>query len=56
MPPEASMQRLPTGTPQVGQGTDDNCLGVISLIFIRLGCDKGHLIVCSQLHTNPSHL
>jgi hypothetical protein len=56
MPPEASMQRLPAGTPHVGQGTEDNCLGVISLIFIRLGCDEKHLIVCSQLHTRCSHI
>jgi len=56
MPPEASMQRLPTGTPHVGQGTEDNCLGVNSLIFIRTGCDKMDLMVCSQLHTHCSHI
>jgi hypothetical protein len=56
MPPEASMQRLPAGTPHVGQGTEDNCLGVISLIFIQIGCDEKHLNVCSQLHTHCSHI
>jgi hypothetical protein len=26
--PEYSSQRIPAATPQVGQGTDNNCLGV----------------------------
>ena len=33
--PESSTQRFPEATPHVGQGTEDNCLGVSSLIFIR---------------------
>jgi len=35
--PECSKQGSPAPTPQVGQGTDDNCSGVKSLIFIRIG-------------------
>src|SRR5713226_3719459 len=38
--PECSTQRFPAGTPHVGQGTEDNCLGVRSLIFIWIRCDK----------------
>src|SRR5882672_7530289 len=38
--PECSKQRSPAATPQVGQGTDDNCSGVRSLIRIRIEYDK----------------
>jgi hypothetical protein len=31
--PECSTQRFPAATPHVGQGTEDNCLGVSSLFF-----------------------
>jgi hypothetical protein len=34
----------------VGQGTEDNCLRVSSLIFIRTGCDNRPLEVCSIAH------
>src|ERR1700726_3692121 len=34
-PPECSTQRFPAGTPQVGQGTDNICLGVSSFFFIE---------------------
>src|SRR5271168_3205604 len=37
-PPECSTQRSPTPTPQVGQGTDDNCSGVSSFFFTRTEC------------------
>jgi hypothetical protein len=33
-------QRSPGATPQVGQGTEDNCFGVRSVILIRIECDK----------------
>jgi len=35
-PPARSRQRCPTGTPQVGQGTEDNCFLVSFAIFIRM--------------------
>jgi len=38
--PECSRQRCPAATPQVGQGTEDNCAGVRSFILIGTGCDK----------------
>ena len=38
--PECSKQRSPGATPQVGQATEDNCLGVSSGILIRIKCDK----------------
>jgi hypothetical protein len=37
-PPECSTQRSPIPTPQVGQGTDDNCSGVSSFFFTRTEC------------------
>jgi hypothetical protein len=48
--PDMSRQRFPTGAPHVGQGTEDNCLRVSSLIFIRTGCDNRPLEVCSIAH------
>jgi hypothetical protein len=33
-PPECNIQRLPAAAPHVGQGTDNNCFAVRSLIFI----------------------
>src|SRR5882762_7860430 len=36
--PECSRQRFPAGTPHVGQGTEDNCVGVRSFIRIRVAC------------------
>jgi hypothetical protein len=38
--PESSTQRFPAATPHVGQGTEDNCLGVSSFFFIRTGYVK----------------
>src|SRR6266404_9073610 len=38
--PECSKQRSPAATPHVGQGTDDNCSGVSSLMRIQRGYDK----------------
>ena len=38
--PEWSRQRCPAATPQVGQGTEDNCVGVRSFILMGTGCDK----------------
>jgi hypothetical protein len=38
--PECSTQRFPAGTPHVGQGTEDNCLGVRSLFLIWIRCAK----------------
>jgi len=38
--PECSTQRFPAGTPHVGQGTEDNCVGVSSFFFIGTECDK----------------
>ena len=38
--PECRRQRCPAATPQVGQGTEDNCAGVRSFILIETGCDK----------------
>jgi hypothetical protein len=33
-PPECSKQVSPAATPHVGQGTEENCFGVISFILI----------------------
>jgi hypothetical protein len=38
-PPECSTQRLPTATPQVGQGTEETCFDVSSRFFIATECD-----------------
>jgi hypothetical protein len=35
--PECITQRFPAATPQVGQGTEDNCSGESSFLFIRRG-------------------
>jgi hypothetical protein len=34
-----STQHFPAGTPQVGQGTENNSWGVSSFFFIRAECD-----------------
>jgi hypothetical protein len=34
--PECTTQRLPAATPHVGQGTDNNCLRVMSEILIQI--------------------
>jgi len=39
-PPECKRQRFPAGTPHAGQGTENNCLGVRSLILMDKGCDE----------------
>ena len=31
---------MPLAAPHVGQGTEDNCLGVRSVILIRTECDE----------------
>jgi hypothetical protein len=57
-PPECSTQRSPTPTPQVGQGTDDNCSGVSSFFFTRTECENacrktvqfGTLVELTVLH------
>jgi CRP/FNR family cyclic AMP-dependent transcriptional regulator len=36
--PECSTQRSPAATPHVGQGTEDNCSGVSSFLFILTEC------------------
>jgi hypothetical protein len=36
--PECSRQRFPAGTPHVGQGTEDNCVGVRSFMRIWVAC------------------
>src|SRR6267143_962308 len=36
--PECSTQRFPAGTPHVGQGTEDNCVGVRSFMRICVAC------------------
>jgi hypothetical protein len=41
--PESSTQRFPAATPHVGQGTEDNCLGVSSFFFILAECTKTQL-------------
>ena len=38
--PECSKHRSPDATPQVGQGTENNCFAVKSFILIRILCDK----------------
>src|ERR1700674_5958431 len=38
--PECSTQRSPAATPHVGQGTEDNCSGVSSFLFIRTEYDN----------------
>jgi hypothetical protein len=38
--PECSKQRFPAATPQVGQGTEDNWVGVRSFILMGTECDK----------------
>src|SRR5579859_1478330 len=40
--PECSTQHSPGGTPQVGHGTEDICLGVSSFFFIGTECDNAH--------------
>ena len=37
-PPECSPQRCPAAAPQLGQGTENNCLDVRSFILIRICC------------------
>jgi hypothetical protein len=37
-PPACSKQRWPGATPHVGQGTERNSFGFMSLIFIQIGC------------------
>ena len=39
-PPECNKQRMPAATPHVGQGTENNCFAVRSLVLIWIGCDK----------------
>jgi hypothetical protein len=39
-PPECNKQRRPGGTPHVGQGTEENSLGVRSRILTRTGYEK----------------
>jgi hypothetical protein len=36
--PECRTQRSPAATPHVGQGTEDNCSGVSSFLFILTEC------------------
>jgi hypothetical protein len=38
--PECSKQCSPGATPHVGQGTENNCFAVRSLILIWIWCDK----------------
>ncbi len=45
--PECSTQRSPAATPHVGQGTEDNCLGVSSFFFIATECDNPQPENCS---------
>jgi hypothetical protein len=52
-PPECRTQRSPTPTPQVGQVTEDNCLGVSECIFIQTGCGKRWRQNSSNWHTFP---
>jgi hypothetical protein len=47
--PVFSTQRLPTGTPHVGQGTADSCLRVSAFFIIEAGCDETWLRDCSIL-------
>ena len=46
-PPACSRQRCPTGTPHIGQTTEDNCFFVNSPIFIRGECHEGQQASCS---------
>jgi hypothetical protein len=48
--PECSTQRFRAATPHVGQGTEDNCLGESSLIFIKKDCDNRQPQVCAILY------
>src|SRR5208282_4247241 len=60
--PEYSTQRFPAAAPQVGQGTETNCLGVSSFLFIRAECDNtlprnrsilNTFSICSYWHGFP---
>jgi hypothetical protein len=62
--PESSTQRFPAATPHVGQGTEDNCLGVSSFFFILAECTKtpSHkrtilkTVTISRVIANTGHL
>jgi len=42
---------LLVATPQVGQGTEETCLGVSSFFFIKTGCDYTRSGICTILDT-----
>jgi hypothetical protein len=62
--PESSTQRFPAATPHVGQGTEDNCLGVSSFFFILAECSKTQshkrtilkTVTISRVIANTGHL
>jgi hypothetical protein len=49
--PECSTHRSPTEDPQVGQLTEEICLGLRSFLFMEIKCDNSQPLGCSILHT-----
>src|SRR5882762_9456130 len=56
--PECSRQRFPAGTPHVGQGTEDNCVGVRSFMRMWVACyrTRGKAIQFGTLSGKPKRM